>query len=206
MSIRIDVCNFALTTLGEKPITSIEDDLDSALTLSNLYYIARDAVIEEAEWTFATRRFKPAVSAITPEWGWDYAFPIPSDILRVTQVDKNWTEVNGYAVVGQNERNPVDHVIEYIEDGAGESILCNEEEIFCKGVRKIEDEGIYSPLFVEAFSLKLAYLAGYAITESNQKVQMALALYTGAISKAKSRNAMQNTTRRMRNRYLSNAR
>lgn len=205
MSIRIDICNYALKVLGEKAITSIEDESDRAKTLESLYYIARDAVIEEAEWTFATRRFKPAVSTTAPEWGWDNAFPIPSDIHRVTQVDRNWTTVSGYRVDTQQERNPVDHVVEYVE-GVGECILCNEDEIFCKGLREVEDEGIYSPLFVEAFGLKLAYLAALPITSSNQIQQTALGLYLQAISKAKSRNAMQNTTRRMRNRHLSRVR
>ena len=205
MSIRIDVCNFALTVLGEQTITSIEDESDRAQTLESIYYIAKDAVLEEAEWTFATRRFLPAISATAPEWGWTSAFPLPSDIVRVTSVDRNWTSSSGYIYDVQQERNPVDHVVEYV-NGVGRSILCNEDEIFCKGVRRIEDEGIYSPLFVEAFGCKLAYLAGEAITASNTKTQIALALYVEALKKAKSRDAMQNTTRRMRNRTLSNAR
>lgn len=205
MSIRIDVCNFALTVLGEQPITSIEDESDRARTLEALYYIARDSALEEAEWTFATRRFLPALSSTAPEWGWENAFPIPSDIVRVTQVDKNWTTTNNYMYDVNQDRNPVDHVVEYV-NGVGRAILCNEEEVFCKGIRRIEDEGIYSPLFVEAFGCKLAYLAADAITASNTKTQIALTLYTDAIRKAKSRDGMQNTTRRMRNRTLSNAR
>lgn len=205
MSIRIDVCNFALTVLGESPIVSIEDNSDRARTLEALYYIARDAVLEEAEWTFATRRFQPAVSSTEPEWGWLYAFPIPSDILRVTRVDRNWTGGVGFNYGGEQQDNPVDHEVEYV-NGVGRAILCNEDEIFCKGVRKIEDEGIFSPLFVEAFGCKLAYLAADAITASNTKTQIALTLYTDAIAKAKTRDGMQNTTRRMRNRTLSRRR
>lgn len=207
MSTRVDVVNFALTVLGQTQITKITDDSDVARTMLNLYNIARDAVLEEAEWTFATRRFKPAISSTAPEWGWLSAFPIPSDIIRVTQVDRNSTATAMITDVRQN-RNPVDHVVEFVlgTGGKGMAILCDEDVIFCKGVRRIEDEGIYSPLFVEAFAYKLAYLAGYAVTESGQKLEVALALYTDAISKAKTRDGMQNTTRRVRSRSLSNAR
>jgi len=191
--------------LGESEINSIEDDSDKARTLKTFYYIARDATLEIAEWTFATRRFLPAKSTTAPEWGWSALFPIPSDIIRLTQVDKNWTESGGYAYGVQQDRNPVDHVVEYVE-GVGRAILCNEDEIFCKGVRRIEDEGIYSPLFVEAFACKLAYLAALPITESNQKQQAMMGLFGQASKDAKSRDGMQNTTRRMRNRTLSNAR
>ena len=156
MSVRIDVCNYALGLLGESEINGIEDDSDKARTHKTFYYIARDATLEVSEWTFATRRFLPAKSTTAPEWGWASLFPIPSDIVRLTQVDKNWTASGGYLYDVQQDRNPVDHVVEYV-DGVGRAILCNEDEIYCKGVRRIEDEGIYSPLFVEAFSCKLAY-------------------------------------------------
>lgn len=199
MSARVDVCNFALTMLGESAIESIDDDLDSARTLRKLYYIGRDAVLEESEWTFATRRFLPAVNAAMPEWGYSYSFPIPSDIIRVIQVDKNWTGQVGISNVNQ-PRNPVDHVIE------GREILCNDSVIYCKGIRRIDDEGIYSPLFVEAFAAKLAYLAAIPITESTKKQMAMFEFYTASIKKAKSRDGMQNSTRRMRNNVLRNAR
>ena len=148
MSARVDIVNFALTFIGQRQLTKITDDSDVARTMLNTYNIARDAVLEEAEWTFATRRFKPAVSSVAPEWGWNNAFPIPSDIIRVTQVDRDLTATAVISDVQQN-RSPVDHVVEFVQGigGKGMAILCNDDVIFCKGVRKVEDEGIYSPLF-----------------------------------------------------------
>ena len=204
MSVRIDVVNFALAIIGSKEIQSIEDDSDKARTLKSVYYIARDSTLEVAEWSFATRRFKPAKSAIAPEWGWANAYPIPPDIVRVTDVDR---DLIGVAAVRDTElrRNPIPHVVEYVS-GIGKAILCDEDPIFCKGVRRIDDEGIYSPLFVEAFAAKLAYLAALPITQSNNIRDNALALHVGLIRDAKSRDGMQSTTRRMRSQSLSRAR
>lgn len=204
MSIRIDVVNFALGILGSSEITAIEDDSDKARVMKTFYAIARDATLEVSEWTFATRRFLPSRSAIVPEWGWAYAYPIPSDIVRVTEVDRNYI---GQTVIQDTslERNPIPHVVEYVS-GIGRAILCNEDPIFCKGIRRIEDEGIYSPLFVEAFAAKLAYLAALPITQSSKIQASALALHVGLIGDAKSRDGMQSTTRRLRNRSLSRAR
>jgi len=198
MSARIDVCNFALALLGESEIVSLEDETDKARTMKTFYYIARDAVLESADWTFATRRFLPAKSETSPAWGWANAFPIPSDIIRVTMVDRN----NNFSIIPQGDmvENPVDHQIE------GNEILCNDNVIYCKGVRRMEDEGGYSPLFVEAFAAKLAYLAALPITSSRGTKKDMLDLHTGLIKDAKIRDGIQNTTRRMRNTHLLDAR
>jgi hypothetical protein len=204
MSIRIDVVNFGLGAIGESELNSIEDNSDKARVMKTFYYIARDSVLEEAEWTFAIRRFNPAKSNLAPEWGWSFAYLIPSDIVRVTAVDRDFI---GQTVMTDTrmQRNQITHVIEYVE-GIGRAILTNEDPIFCKGVRRIEDEGIYSPLFVEAFSLKLAYLAALPLTQSTAIQKHAMGMYGDAIRKAKSRDAMQSTTRRVTSHSLKRAR
>jgi len=188
------VCNVALRLLGAEAITSLQDDAPEAKVLLDIYFIARDSVLEVAEWSFATKRFLPAKEAEAPAWGWTSSFPIPSDILRVTRVDRA-----DYGGSGMHRR-PADHEVE------GRRILCNEDVIYCTGIRRIEDEGIYSPLFAEAFAAKLAVMACYAITESNQKIQIMSAIYAETIGKAKSRDGMQSTTRRMRNNTVRRAR
>jgi len=199
MSARIDLVNFALSMLGEKAITSLEDDADEARVMKGFYYPARDGLLEEAEWTFATRRFKPPRNAVDPEWGWSAAYPIPSDILRVTAVEDNYVGQTGVST-DQQARRSIDHVIE------NRQILCNADPIFCKGIRRIDDEGIYSGLFFEAFATKLAALAALPITESNTKLQAMVQLHQSFLKTAKTRDGMQNTTRRLRNNYLSRAR
>ena len=92
------------------------------------------------------------------------------------------------------------HVIE------GNKILTNDDPIYCLGIRTMDDEGGYSPLFTEAFAAKLAYLSALAIGSSVAKQNQALALHTGLIKSAKSRDGMQNTTRRLRTRVLQQAR
>jgi hypothetical protein len=199
MSVRIDVVNFALGILGEGEITSIEDDSDKARVMKTFYYISRDATLEDGEWTFAAKRFIPARNIVPPAFGWNYAFTIPSDIIRVTLVIKN---PDAYAVISdiENDRNAAEHIVE------GNEILCDEEVIYCKGVRRMEDEGGYSPLFAEAFAAKLAYLAALPLTSSNQKMQVALGLYEARIKRARTRDGQQNTTRRLRNKTLARAR
>jgi hypothetical protein len=186
--------------LGANSITSLEDDAPEAKFMKVFYMIARDAVLEEAEWTFASKYFTPARLEAVPDWGWSFAYPIPSDILRITRVDRNYLG----GIIGQYSddmaRRPAAHEV------VSGNIHCNENAIFCKGIRRMDDEGKYSPLFVLAFAAKLAFMAALPLTESNAKQDRMAALYISEISKAKSRDGMQNTTRRMRNTTLGRSR
>ena len=202
MSARVDIANFALGFLGEGAINSLEDDSDKARTLKTFYYIARDAVLEDANWTFATKRFQPARNATDPPFQWGASFTIPSDIMRVTFVLRSFGVGNllPYTYYDFPEEINAAHVIE------GNEILTNDDPIYCLGIRYMEDEGAYSPLFIEAFAAKLAYLSALSIGSSIEKQNQALAFHTGLIKSAKSRDGMQNTTRRFRNRWLQQSR
>ena len=198
MSARIDICNFALSFLGEARITSLDDDHARAQVMSDFYYIAKDACLEDANWTFAMKRFTPAESATAPAFGWSYAYPIPSDILRVTAVLKGW-QSNSVIPASWDEfpeEKKSAHVIE------GNEILSNDNPIYCYGIRKMPDEGGYSPLFVETFGYKLAYLAASPLSASTTRADRALGLYAANLKKAKTRDSMQNSTRRMRSNIL----
>jgi len=176
--------------LGAKAITSLEDDADEARVMKGFYPLARDGLLEEAEWSFAIRQFQPAQSAADPLWGWGAAFPLPSDILRLLQVDNNKAGIR----FNDMQRSQVPHEV------YDRVIYCNEKAIFCTGIRRVEDEGIYSPLFVEAFASKLAVLAALPITESNTKLQEMMAIHQSFMKTAKSRDGMQSTSRPIRNR------
>ena len=202
MSARIDAVNFALAFLGEGAITSLDDDSDKARTMKTFYYIAKDAVLEDANWTFATKRFIPAERETPPVFGWSYSYTIPSDIHRVVAVLRSWggATLLPYYINDFPEETNAAHVIE------GNEILSNDNPIYCYGVRKMEDEGGFSALFVEALAYKLAMLAALSIGSSMQKQQAAMALYAATIKVAKTRDGQQNTTRRLRNRVLQQAR
>ncbi len=200
MSARIDIVNTALIQLGANTITSLEDDSRQAEIMKTIYFIARDAILEDANWTFATKDFTPALNAEPPAFGWSYAYAIPSDIMRVFAVYRGYIGPY-YRNNGRMPEFPQSaHVI------VGNSIYSEDKPIYCKGIRTMEDEGSYSPLFEDAFAQKLAYMAAPALTESNTKRDFAMGLYMGIIARAKTRDGMQNTTQRLTNNALRNSR
>ena len=199
MTERVDVVNIALSLLGQNEIESLEDSGKAATQMKLHYAIARDATLEAYEWGFAIERFVPNPLETGPLWGWENAFPIPAGILRVLEVDRN-SATRAVLRDSRQERNQVDHVVE------GRNILANESVIHCTGISRVEQEGLFSNLFIHALAGKLAILTCYAITESHGKLDRISAIYGGFISEAKTRDGMQHTTRRMRTRSLSRVR
>ena len=196
MSAREDIINTALILLGAEEITGPDDNSAQAQIMRSLYPISRDSTLEAHEWSFAIRTFTPALSVDAPGGHWAYAYPLPSDIIRLLEVDHGSTQSSRSEIT----RNQIPHEVQ------GRNILTNHPIGFCTGIRRVEDEGIYSNLFCEAFAAKLAMKACVAITESNTRLQSCAALYEGFLKQAKSRDGQQGTTRRVRSRWLNNAR
>lgn len=200
MSERIDVCNVALNLLGEASITSIDDDSDAARAMKVNYVLSRDATLEAHDWSFARKRFIPAKLAEDPTFGPPNQFSIPSEIIRVTEVWDN----ERYWRASASSR-----AVDYRQAPwgmEGRNILTDADPIFCIGLRRIEDEGIYSNLFVQAFAAQLALMSAYVLTESNNKFAAMAALYDQRIREARSRDGLQGRNQRLRNTSLSRSR
>lgn len=195
MAERVDIANMALASLGEPPISSLEDESRPALLIKTFYEHARNATLESADWSFARRRFIPALLEEPPEWGWQYAYHIPSWCLTVVTVERGYGEYRHGM-----RRRPTDHTIE------GRRILANEEPIYCRGIEDIQEEGRFSHLFSMALSQQLASLVALPLTESNSKRQAALESFRTYLAAAKNSDGMTGTSERIRNLSLHNAR
>lgn len=197
MTERVDIANMALTLLGEQDITSFEDDHQRARIMKIHYAPARDATLEAHEWSFAIRRFVPGKLATAPVFGMGNAFEVPSDIFRVLTVDRNDLGYASYPITGQDQ---VEWVIEQ------NTILCNEEVIYCRGLQRVTQEGRFSPLFVSAMAAQLAALGAMALTASSDIQKSMFAIFAAYIQQAKTRDGLQGRSRRLRQRTLERVR
>ena len=190
----------ALTWLGEEAITSLEDDLDRARIMSINYIPARDATLEAHDWSFAIERFIPPLNATAPVYGASMAFDIPPNIIRVIAVDNPKDTSNTDFTLPINSREQLDWVFERRQ------VICNAEVIHVRGIRRIEQEGLFSPNFVQAFAAKLAFLCALSLTASSTIQANMMQLYTDFIKVAKSRDGQQGRSQRLRQRSLINSR
>lgn len=202
MSERIDIVNQALSFLGVTPLTSIDEEGNVADQVQIQYIPARDATLEAHDWSFAIERFSPALLAEPPLYGAASAFQVPVNILRVIACDN--TPVNDSEFSANdamiNSLEQIDWVME------GGNIICNQSVVWARGIRRIEDEGSFSPLFVEAFAAKLAMLLCINLTSSASIMTYVTGLYDRFIKEAKTRDGLQGRSRRIRNRSLQKSR
>ena len=193
MSERIDIVNMALSMLGIPPLTSIDDEGNVAEQVQIQYIPARDATLEAYDWTFALERFTPGKLAQAPVYGPSAAFAVPVNILRVIACDNVTNNSNPFSDP-INSREQIDWQME------GGNIVCNEDVVYARGIRRIEDEGSFSPLFVQAFAAQLAMLLAVNLTASSSIRAGVVEQYNFAINLAISRDGQQGRAVRFRSR------
>lgn len=153
MSSEVDVCNLALSHLGdEASLASIDPPEGSAQAdhCAKFYPIARDLMLEKHPWKFATRRV--LLSPVDVDlWEWGYAYAEPNNCARLLSV---------LPQDAPTEADTQEYEAMSAESGAS-VILTDQEEASLVYIHKVTDTSKFPALFVYALSRLLAsYLAG----------------------------------------------
>lgn len=179
MASKTDICNLALSWLAANLLTDFDtDDTTEAEYCRANYAITRDSVLEDAAWTFATARATLS-PIVTPEGSYGYSnyFQIPADCLSVLSCTGNADELH--------DGNRMDWRVEGITIGA------NEDIVYIRYLRRIDDESLFSKSFIRAFAARLAGDLAIPLTESKQLEQTMLQKYEMALSDAKANDGFQ---------------
>lgn len=181
MAAPVDIVNRALSKLGDKRITSLDDPGKTAGLAASLYSIVRDTEISAHAWHFAkTRKMLPAEAA-KPAFGWAFQYLLPADCLRLLEAGP-WPQAVMADYVGRDTRT-------FILEG-GRILTNHGPALNVIYLRREEDSGYYPPAFVEALACKLAVEMAEAITGSGSKREMAWNEYEQAVRLARRINAI----------------
>ena len=145
-----EIVNKALGLLNGNYITTFDDTSIEAGLADGQYNTLRDAVLEEADWTFATESTTLVADVDQPPIpaNWSTKFTIPSHYLRVMTFNgnkpgKEWVK----------EKNFI-----YTNYAAGE----------LRGIIRVTDTFFYSRMFIEAFVMRLAWTWCMALTQNKK--------------------------------------
>lgn len=131
----VEVCNLALTKIGEEPIISLTED-SKAGRLCNLHFNrTRNMTLRSHSWNFAIKREDLAKSTTDPEYKFTAKFALPVDLIRLLDT---------------NLLNDQDYKVE------GKFILVNADSIKIKYIYEVTDPSEFDELFIETLSCKLA--------------------------------------------------
>ncbi len=166
----LDICNLALSRLGESPIAEINANGNLASRLCYMHYHpVRREVLCSNRWSFATVR-TTLTSAEPGSAGDDMhqcRHSLPTDCLRVLGVNaRSWTL-------------------------RGRAVYAPAREIKLLYIADVEDTALFEPLFTEALVLRLAWklciplinstTARQALGEEYQRIALPQAAHFNAV-------------------------
>ena len=181
----VAIANLALTKLGADRIIALTDNTKEAREVNAIYELERDNEIRAHFWKFATARTALPALTTPPAFGYNNAFQLPSDYLRVVAVGDfapgavdRWfyytgTDNSEYQIEGQT----------IVTDFAAPLNL--------RYMRRITDPTQFDANFVEAFACKLAIELCETLTSSSSKKADCARSYQMAISNALRANAIE---------------
>lgn len=163
----IDICNGALRRLGQPPIASLDDPVETARAAKDRYPVIRDALLQAHPWNFAIRRAALAADA-APGGDGRAAFVLPADCLAVLSVGAARWAVEGRRVLA---------------DAAPPLSLAY--------AARVTDPALYPPLFLEALSSRLAADLAEPLTQSGTMGEAKMREHRLILSEARSRDAQE---------------
>jgi len=196
----VTICNRALGWVGGNRITNLDTTIDGSVEAqlcSDNYAGARDVVLEEGGWNFATKRYILTPLTVKPAWGDGNQFLVPTKVIRVLRVSD--TPVNAGSGKGIPWR------IEANEDDS-KVIISNSELLYIKTIIRIIDTTKFTPGMEQALSARLAMDLAIPIKRSRTLQETMANLYQQKLLIAMSTENMQGTSEKLTNDSLTLAR
>jgi len=136
MAIETTISNEAIGRIGGARLNDYETDTSVEAIQCRLHYDrVKKVLLRSYEWNFAIKRASLSKNTTAPNHGWDNAFDLPNDYIRLKKV---------YDV--DNESYSLE----------GSQILTDYSDIQIEYVANIEDPAEFDELFTELCVLKLA--------------------------------------------------
>lgn len=159
----IKICNIALTLAGEPTITSLAESSKPARLCDLRFSDIRDAVLRAHPWNCATKRAELARLEAAPAFGFTYQFQLPTDYLRLIDMDDPDMEFK-------------------IE---GRQVLTSSTSVKMRYVYRVVDVAFLDELCRQAIAARLAHEICMAITRSAERSQMLWNSYKEKLAEAR---------------------
>lgn len=169
----VQIANFALFRIKvSKQITSLTEQSPEAIACNLWFTHAREAVLSDAEWPFATKRGLLALVTLTDaempdEWGFAYAYPTDCIYARIM-----WD--------GAQKRRPEQELefrIEHHPNSDARIIYSDVEDACLIYTKDVTNAGLFSEHFVDALAWRLAADIAPSLMASRESALDALRMY-----------------------------
>ena len=180
----VAIANLALTKIGDLRITALSDNTKPAREINAIYGMLRDKLQRTYNWRFCVKRAALAADVATPVFDYSYQYSIPTDCLRVLQINAYYPAPDLSDLISSGGQ-------EYVIEG-GKILTRSSGVLNLRYLARIEDTTRFDSSFDEAFSALIAYNVCEALTQSDAKKNAALRDYRMALMDAVRANAIEN--------------
>lgn len=162
-----DICNLSQLELGEKPsVKSIEIPTNNVEEIyATQYPTTRKSILRQTKPSFALKRDIIAASSVIPIFGYEKAYPLPSDCVKFLGIGEIQDKTKEYAVEGN-----------VVYTNLGDVTTVDDIDSYSLKIRYIADikeVSEWNPLFDKVCGLQLAIDVCKAITGSlEQRAQL----------------------------------
>lgn len=164
----VEICNKALSLLGQSQINSFDDDSPQAFACRLHWPLLRDEVLEGHPWNCVTERASLVRLSDSPSFQYKYYYQLPSDCLFITRTEP-----------------------EVMYEQEGNKILTDEDAVNIIYIKSEDDSTRYSPQLSAAFSYLLAGELAPQMTSSSAESARLLEIGKEKLDYAKATDAMQ---------------
>ncbi len=165
MASEVQICNLALSHVGAASIQSLEDKTKEAKECNALYEPARDAVLREHKWSFATQRQTLAVlpdEEKVDQWEFVYAYPADCFAARDIYNDLNNATRDGlfhhdhHNLHGHAFTDRINFEVALNKSKTAKIIFTNKDEAELIYTASITDPNLFDTQFRDALAWNLA--------------------------------------------------
>lgn len=145
MATTTDLVNIALRRIGAARINSFENDrTKEAVVARDVYQEARKDCLNLHTWNFANKRAQLTASATVPTFGWDYAYPLPEDFIRMVSVHPH-----------NDDEATVEYRLEF-QSSDDRVLVSNSNTIYIRYIFDLQDVNVFSAAFRDVLAFRLS--------------------------------------------------
>ncbi len=169
MASSTEICNLALAHLGQEPIITLDDSSKFSRLCKRFYSPVFEGLLRAHAWSFAINRTVLAQRAGRPAFGEENIFALPTDCIRVVEVNTSGLR---YTI----EKN---------------NILTQAHSVELRYVQTVDNENLLDQSFIDAFALKMAVEMCYSGTSNLDMLNVLTKRFTQAITEARHNQAIE---------------
>lgn len=185
----VDIANMALSRIGNSQrIDALTEASAQAEQCSLFYEPARDMVLRDYPWAFATGFVSLAQVATNPDQQYAYAYSMPTDCLFARRIVNDVFPVGYWPFPDCIERPRIPRIgFQVINGSSGRLIVTSISPASLEYTIKVESPELFDPLFVSALAWKLAAQIAPALAKDAGISQNCEAMYRSEIASAAAR-------------------